>query len=236
MATNVDAEQGSTWEVVDGLQRVLSLTNFMGDEQTRATARLADKPLRLSGLEKLEALQGSTFAELPADIRMGLEDRPMKVIVLNDKSDLQVRFDLFERLNTGGVRLTDHEVRECVFMGEFIDLLSELSELDDFKRVVVLPRGSQRDGTAQDYVLRFFAFFERYSSFSHSVKDFLNDFCADAAKNPRIADRRDLFKRTFSVLAGTFPEGLKSRKGATPVNLYEAIAAGAALALHRITH
>ena len=59
-------------------------------------------------------MEGATFNDLPQDIRDGLIDRPVRVIVLNDKSDLQVRFDLFERLNTGGVELTDHEIRESV--------------------------------------------------------------------------------------------------------------------------
>lgn len=231
MATNVDPKRGTTWEVVDGLQRLLSLVNFIGDNATREAARLAGTALKLTQLDKLSSLQGSIFGDLPADIQTGLEDRPIKVIVLNDKSDLQVRFDLFERLNTGGVRLTDHEVRECVFMGEFIDLVSELSELPDFKRVVVLPRSSQQDGTAQDYVLRFFAFVERYQSFDHSVKDFLNDYCGDAAKEPRLDERTDLFRRTFRLLAQTFPNGLKTRKGTTPINLFEGVAAGAALAL-----
>jgi hypothetical protein len=122
MATNIEEDEGTTWEVVDGLQRLLSLTNFLGDEETRKIARLQGLPLRLTGLEILHALEGLTAEDLPADLRTGLEDRPIKVIVLNDKSDLQVRFDLFERLNTGGVRLTDHEVRESVFMGEFVDL------------------------------------------------------------------------------------------------------------------
>jgi hypothetical protein len=231
MATNVDDTEGTSWEVVDGLQRLLSLTNFLGDEATRATARLKGKALTLTGLEKLHALDGTVAASLPVDIRTGLEDRPIKVVVLNDKSDLQVRFDLFERLNTGGVRLTDHEVRECVFMGDFINLVSELSEHAAFRRVVVLAKSNENDGTAQDYALRFFAYLERYKDFEHSVKDFLNDFCEDAAKSPQRQRRSKQFKQTFDYLADVFPGGLKSRKGTTPVNLFEGIAVGAALAL-----
>lgn len=231
MATNVEEDEGTRWEVVDGLQRLLSITNFLGDQATRAAARLQGDPLRLVGLEILESLDGMRAEDLPADLRNGLEDRPMKVIVLNDKSDLQVRFDLFERLNTGGVKLTDHEVRESVFMGEFVDLLTELAETASFKTVVVLPRARQLDGTPQDYVLRFFAFLDRYRQFDHSVKDFLTDYCRDAAADPRLTERRQVFLRTFKLLARSFPSGLKSRKGTTPVNLFEGVAVGAALAL-----
>jgi hypothetical protein len=232
MATNVEADAGTSWEVVDGLQRLLSLVNFLGDDEAREIARLSDRPrLKLSGLEILRALEDQTASELPADLRSGLEDRPVKVIVLNDKSDLQVRFDLFERLNTGGIRLTDHEVREAVFMGDFVDLLTELSEVAEFKAVVVLPRARELDGTPQDYVLRFFAFLERYQTFDHSVKDFLNSFCKDAALEPHLDVRREKFIRVFAFLAETFPRGLKTRKGTTPVNLFEGVTVGAALAL-----
>ena len=231
MATNVDASEGTSWEIVDGLQRLLSLVNFISDEETRAATALGGKRLKLGSLEKLATLDGLEFDDLPPDIRTGLEDRPLKVIVLNDKSDLQVRFDLFERLNTGGIRLTDQEVRECVFMGEFIDLLVELAEYESFKTVVHLPKSKQKDGTAQEYVLRFFAFYDRYTEFDHSVKDFLNDYCEASAHQTSLKPRRKLFKETFEYLADVFPDGLKSRKGTTPVNLFEGIAVGAAHAL-----
>lgn len=233
MATNVDDVKGTRWEVVDGLQRLLSLVNYLGDPSTRATARLDGHPTALAGLDKLSLLEGLRADQLPTDIRTGLEDRPIKVIVLNDKSDLRVRFDLFERLNTGGIRLTDQEVRECVYMGDFVNLLDELANTESFRTVVKLPVGQQRDGTAQEYVLRFFAFLERYTAFDHSVKDFLNDFCAEATDAPHLDQRRRVFTKTFDYLAAAFPEGLKSRKSTTAVNLFEGVAVGAALALQQ---
>lgn len=231
MATNIRPDVGTTWEVVDGLQRLLSLVNFLAKPETRHIARLEGDSIPLTGLEKLTTFEGCKASELPADIITGLLDRPIKVIVLNDKSDLRVRFDLFERLNTGGIRLTDQEVRSSVFMGPFVDLLDALAEVPDFRKVVVLPKAQQSDGTAQEYVLRFFAFSERYKFFDHSVRDFLNDFCADATKDPQLDARRSYFQRTFRYLAECFPLGLKSRKGTTPVNLFEGISVGAHFAL-----
>ncbi len=233
MATNIEADEGQRWEVVDGLQRLLSLTNFLGDEETRAAARLEGRRLRLTGLESLEHFEELDSQDLPADIRDGLLDRPMKVVVLNDKSDLKVRFDLFERLNTGGVRLTDQEVRESVYMGDFVDALSALTSEPNFTGVVKLPMNRMKDGTPQDYALRFFAFHERYTTFDHSVRDFLNDFIAAAAKEPRLDARAQTFRSTFKFLSEAWPNGLKGRKGTTPVNLFEGVAVGAALALER---
>jgi hypothetical protein len=231
MATNQGEDVQSQWEVVDGLQRLLTLTNFAGDANTRQVSRLDDKPLRLMELEKLTSFAGSYFHDLPEDIRTGFEDRPVRVVVLNDKSDLQVRYDLFERLNTGGVSLTAQEIRECVYRGEFIDLLGSLSASDEFKTVVVLPITRWKDGTPEDFVLRFFAFRERYRSFGHSVTDFLNEFAYAAYQDPQLAERREAFDVTFRYLVRCFPHGVKTRKGQTPVNLFEALAVGASLAL-----
>ncbi|WP_329552923.1 DUF262 domain-containing protein [Streptomyces sp. NBC_00696] len=231
MATNSASGEQTRWEVVDGLQRLLTLVNFAGDEKTRSAANLDGDPLRLTDLEKLTTFEGYAFDGLSEDIRTTFEDRPLKIIILNDKSELQVRYDLFERLNTGGIELTDQEIRECVYRGEFVDLLGRLAQDQNFNTVVKLPTGRQKDGTREDYVLRFFAFLDRYQKFDHSVKDFLDDFIADAHKSPRISPREAVFNSTFSYLASCFPDGLKSRKGQTPVNLFEAVSVGAALAL-----
>jgi Protein of unknown function DUF262 len=236
MATNQEIGVQNRWEVVDGLQRLLTLVNFAGDDATRKAASLSSAPLALAELDKLTSFDGCSFSDLPDDIQSTLFDRPLKVVVLNDKSDLQVRYDLFERLNTGGIRLTPHEIRECVYRGEFLTLLTELSQDPSFHTVVRLPAARWKDGTPQDYVLRFFAFTEHYQRFDHLVDEFLRNFVADAAKSPEIDRRQQLFHRTFEFLAACFPEGVKTRKGATPVNLFEGLSAGAALALQRRPH
>ncbi len=91
MATNQEADRVTQWEVVDGLQRLLTLVNFAGNDNAREVSGiLSQHRLKLKGLDKLETFAGATYADLPDDIQAALLDRPMKVIVLNDKSDLQV--------------------------------------------------------------------------------------------------------------------------------------------------
>ncbi|MEN2671089.1 DUF262 domain-containing protein [Herbaspirillum huttiense] len=125
MATNSD----STWEIVDGVQRLSTIAHFMG-EDTKILS-LINRPslLKISGLEKLSALNDISYVDLPKSIQLMFMTRPIRVTVLNDKSDLNVRFDLFERLNTGGVSLTNQEIRNCIFRGPFneADLLPKIS-------------------------------------------------------------------------------------------------------------
>jgi hypothetical protein len=209
MATNQTEGLQNRWEVVDGLQRLLTLVNFVGVPEIRALVGLNDAPLTLSDMDKLPTFDGAAYESLPDDIQSALQDRPLKVVVLNDKSDLQVRYDLFERLNTGGIRLTPHEIRECVFRGPFMDLLTELAGTAEFRTVVKLPDSRWKDGTPQDFVLRFFAFREGYKQFVHSVDDFLKSAVAMATTDPHIEERKGQFMAALSLLSATFPGGIK---------------------------
>jgi hypothetical protein len=113
VATNV----GFQWEVVDGLQRLSSLAHFLSSDADEAARVNRKTPLVLTGLEKLTQLNGATFSSLPKNLKVFFGRQPLQVVALTDKSNLEVRFDVFERLNRGGIRLTPQEVRACVYRG-----------------------------------------------------------------------------------------------------------------------
>ena len=233
MATNDD----NTWETVDGVQRLSAIVKFAGSDELRARLDLGPA-LVLDGLKKLSSFNGLTFSRLPESLVRHVRTRPLRVVTLNDKSDKIIRFDLFERLNTGGISLTNQEIRDCVFQGRFADLLDELAQNEDFLTVVRLSKSRQADGTPEECVLRFFAFLERYRIFDHSVEDFLTDYMQDATRDFDYEAMQREFELVFSELATVFPEGLRRPGGlpTTPLNLYEGIAVGGALALREAGH
>jgi hypothetical protein len=236
MATN----ENQRWEVVDGLQRLMTIAHFcapahlwerLSREARARGAELSTEPLVLVELKKLSLLNDMGIDEMPEEFKVAFGLRPVKIVVLNDKSDRRVRFDLFERLNTGGLKLSDQEMRSCVFRGPFIDMLKSLSMSADFRRVVVLPKTREADGTYEEYVLRFFAFLLSYETFDHSVKGFLDDFVAEHAEDALSNELQDVFSNTFKSLARKLPYGIRGRKGTTPVNLFEGVAVGAGLVI-----
>jgi hypothetical protein len=230
MATNAD----SSWEVVDGVQRLSTIIKFAGDKELRTRLGLGDA-LILSDLQKLTDFVGLTFGEIPQTIQLHFWTRPIKVITLNDKSDPVVRYDLFERLNTGGVALSHQEIRDCVFQGEFADRLEQWSKLPTFLKAVKLKKLQQRDATAEECILRFFAFRDRYKEFDHSVKIFLNDYMSDASKGFNYGPQEEILLKTFKELARVFPKGIsRQNRTTTPLNLYEGISVGASLALNKV--
>lgn len=227
MATNAD----STWEVVDGVQRLGSLAHFLGKPEL-LTLVGKDNPLTINGLEKLSELNGCTFADLPKSLQLLFETRPLRATVLNDKSDLNVRFDLFERLNTGGISLTNQEIRNCIFRGKLNDQLKKLATNIEFSAAIRLKPVDIKNGTAEEFVLRFFAFLECYETFDHSVKDFLNDYMKDRADKSLKPASVKLFSSTFALLHSALPDGIvRGHRAITPVNLFEAMSVGTALAL-----
>ncbi len=224
MATNEDA----TWEVIDGLQRLTTLTNFIDPSITKNS--LIKSSLALKGLEKVPSLNGATFIDLPSNLKLSFLTRPLRITVLNDRSDHQVRFDLFERLNTGGITLHEQEIRNCVFQGPFNDFVKSCSR---DPRLEALIRRSDKTGrgNVEELTLKFFAYYEDREDFRHSVKEFLNSYMEKKTTSfVNKAELSKLFDETMSVLSKSLPGGIarQNRPNATPLILFEAITVGVA--------
>lgn len=227
MATNADG----TWELIDGVQRISTILCFAGSDEDRNRIN-TNKPikLKLAGLKKLDLFNNKYFSDLPLNVQTKFLLTSLKVTTLSDKSDKAVRFDLFERLNRGGVILSDQEIRSCVYRGRFNDCIKELAQDHNFKQCVHLSERQETDGTREELVLRFFAYLYDLDSFSHSVRDFLNDYMGKADKKFNYSKSEKLFKEVFEVINTALPNGINKGRKNTPLNLYEAVAVGAAKA------
>lgn len=227
MATNRD----STWELIDGVQRLSSLIRFAGQSDVKEKVGIKGT-LKLKGLEKLNEFNNKMFENLPRDIQMQFELKPIKITTLSDKSDVEVRFDLFERLNSGGVKLSDQEIRSCIIRGRFNDFIRKLSSDKYFRDVVKLPTTKESDGTLVELVLRFFAYLNYQDSFKHSVKDFLTKYMEEANKHFDYTRGELDFIQTFKFLSEKLTAGIhRNNRNQTPIVLFEAVTVGTALAL-----
>lgn len=230
MATNKD----STWEVIDGLQRLTTIINYIGSKDVIEKVNPNCVKLRIASLDKIDGLNNTFYEELPKSMQTMFQTRPVRVTVLNDKSDFGLRYDLFERLNTGGVILHPQEIRNCVYIGDFNDFLKECATHEGFRKVVKTTKTAERQGSFEELVLKFFAYHEKRNDFVHGVKDFLNEYMAE--KTISFKDKktlRKLFDSTFDFLAANLPDGIVrgNRKNVTPLVLFEAISIGVADAI-----
>jgi hypothetical protein len=210
------------------LERHCTLLHFVGDpEQLNLVGRKA--ALKLKDLTKLTNLNGQTFALLPTSVQLQFLLRPLKVTTLNDRSDLNVRYELFERLNTGGVKLHPQEIRNCIFRGPLRGQLKTLASETHFRKVVIMRTNEQAQALYEECVLRFFAFLERYQMFGHLVTRFLTDFSKDRNDKGIEPANVKLFHQTMKFIASELPQGIVRSMTSTPLNLYEAISVGTAL-------
>ncbi|HET9502739.1 MAG TPA: DUF262 domain-containing protein [Hymenobacter sp.] len=227
MATNKD----SSWEVIDGLQRLTTIVNFVGDEKIIKQVNPKCQKLILTGLDKLSNVNGLKYEDLPKSLQLLFQTRPIRVTVLNDRSDYTTRYDLFERLNTGGVILHPQEIRNCVYLGDFNDFIKECAENSNFLSVIKLTKNAERTGNTEELALKFFAYYEDRELFQHGVKDFLNDYMSRKTKSfKNKSELKKLFEKTFLTLNKLLPKGIVrgNRTNITPIVLYEAITVGAA--------
>ena len=230
-AIYVAANKDGTWELVDGLQRVSTLIHFASDSD--ASDLLASigrtSHLRLSGLEKLQGFNDRLFSDLPMPMQLSFLKRMLRVTALSDKSDAEVRYDLFERLNTGGVALSAQEVRACVYKGKFKNLIEELAGQGDFASLLKLQKKRQSDGTREEQVLKFFAYLRNRDAFSGKVKEFLNSFAQAMSAKEEFSEETELFNKTVLMLKDTISGPvLRSGVHTTPLNQFEAIMVAAA--------
>lgn len=224
VASNPDG----TWEVVDGLQRLSTLIHYLSTSEKMRSDLDVKGALRLTELKKLPSFNELTFDELPMPLRLQFTKRSLRVTALSDKSDPEIRFEVFERLNKGGVSLTPQEVRACIYRGDFAELLRELAATPKFRDLVKLQQVHQNDGTREELVLKFFAYLHNSNNYDGNVKAFLNKFMKDQGPNLDLAASRTLFNNTVDRVLG-FTGGPILRKGysVTPLNQLEAILVGA---------
>lgn len=229
MATNKDG----SWEVVDGVQRLSTLLHFCGNSDLiNMVGR--KQPLRLTGLKTLTAFNDRTYLDLPQSVQLNFTLRPLRVTTLNDKSDMDVRYELFERLNTGGVLLHPQEIRASIFRGDFNEQIRTLSKNKSFRKVVKIRKGERTEAVYEECVLRFFAFLGDYKNFEHLVEKFLNDYMKKHIASGVPEKRIKLFEKTMEFLAKELPSGIvRGNRSITPINLYEAVAVGTALAFDK---
>ena len=100
------------------------------------------------------------------NFRGNYKNYPLKVVVIEKDSHPEVKFEVFERLNTGAVKLNDQELRNCIYRGRYNELLKRLSQNKDFLFLFGLkePDKRMRD---RELILRFFAFYHNTISITN---------------------------------------------------------------------
>jgi Protein of unknown function DUF262 len=221
----VATNPNGTWELVDGLQRVSTIVHYVCSEKDELAIVQKESSLKLTDLEKLTKFQTLVFSDLPTPLQLAFSRRALRVTALSDKSDSVVRFDLFERLNTGGIVLTPQEVRACIYRGKFSEFIQELAENTTFRSLIKLQKLKREDGTPEELILKFFAYLLDSKNFKGNVKGFLNDFMGKSTKKFDFTENKLIFEESVEQLSKILngKQFLRSNYVNTPLNQFEAV-------------
>lgn len=140
------------WEIVDGIQRLSTIARFINPEI------VGGKPLILSGLEYLSDYDGKDFQGLGSRLQLRLRESELIIHLIRKGTPPAVKFNIFARINTGGVSLSPQELRHAIIPGKARDLLESWAGHASFLNAT---DGSVRPIRMDDreLVLRFIAFY-----------------------------------------------------------------------------
>jgi hypothetical protein len=216
------AESGEDdWVIVDGIQRLTTITRFVAPELVKETYG-SNEPLRLYGLEYLKAYEGTSFADLPGNLQTRIEETELLVHLIRAGTPEPVKFNIFARINTGGLPLTAQEMRHALIPGPAREMLAELADSEEFSAAT---GWSIRSDRMQDreMVLRFLAF--RIGSLDTDYKGDLDAFLRDMMQRVNQLDpagRQKLsgeFRKAMTAALKIFgPHAFRKRNLEAPQN------------------
>lgn len=202
------------WQVIDGLQRMSTIIRFLkGSGWT--LSKLEDIEPRISG----QAV--SKLVDRNSDLHSyytRVENLTLPITILrcdySKKSHTNYIFMIFHRLNSGGFRLNNQEIRNCIYSGAFNNLLKELNKNPQWMNINKMKRSYGYRFTKEEIILRSFAFHDRYGNYGGRLARFLNEYMADN-RNPGhsfLDSKKDVFNRTVDIINKSMFEGRSPRQ------------------------
>ncbi len=189
-------EQNGTISVIDGQQRLTTFISFL-------EGKFPDnRDFRLSSLNILSDLNRKKFSELSTDQQKKIRSTTIHSIVIKRESNPDIKFEIFERLNTGSTKLNENEIRNNLYRGNYINLLKELSESEVLNRLVNKNNLKKRMGY-EGLILRFLSISERsYINYRSPMKQFCNKELRDNQNltESKIKEFRERFKHCIELV------------------------------------
>lgn len=172
----VAEEDDGSWNIIDGLQRLTSFKNFY------------EGKFKLRGLDSLKELNKLNYESLNTNAKNILDNGTLRIILITKESHPEMKYDVFMRLNRGSVKLTEQELRNCLYRGNLNELIKKLRNNSQLLHILNLDKPHKRMDDAE-LILRYFALSDNFDSeqikingYKGIMKTFLNAYM-DKNKN-----------------------------------------------------
>lgn len=171
--------------IIDGLQRICAIRDFVLEKEN---------PLKLEGLQFLKNFDGFTFSQLARPEVKRIKSLKITMNTVRKGTPLDVKYIIFQRVNTAGVPLTPQEMRHALNQGPAAIFIKELADMESFKKATNYSVESKRMQD-RDFVNRFIAFFIGYQDYMGDLDMFLNDKMGEL--NKMTSEQRDDIRVSF---------------------------------------
>lgn len=151
-----DAADDANWIVIDGLQRLTAFNKYLVGIEDKTGVLVKE---RFEGLQYLRDFNGLTFDELPRQYIRRIKESLVTVYTVEKGTPEAVVYNIFQRINTGGLELNAQEIRQALWTGNVTNLISELAASEEF---ITATQGKIKTKRMEDreFVTRFIAFTE----------------------------------------------------------------------------
>lgn len=207
------------YEILDGVQRLRSLEAFVNDD------------LILTGLESIEELNGVRFNDLPNAQKRKFLMRSLSVISLSPDTTLESRKEIFIRMNSMGSTKTAGEIRTATLNENFHAIIIQLSEQDNFLRLINLSEFYRSRKENEELVIRFYCLSNHLDRYNGNMNAFLDKISKDVSENDELEVFTNEFNRTVVFVSTYFPDVFKNSKYKFNKSLFDSIFVGSCLAL-----
>ncbi|MCK3684617.1 DUF262 domain-containing protein [Maribellus sp. YY47] len=229
----VAEDTNGRWELVDGLQRLSSILSFFGILKT-----IPEKNnWQLESGDIVKSLEGFSQVDLPMKIQLNIKRATCRVEIIKWDSVYDMRYELFNRLNTGGTPLTDQEIRNCIYRGvssKFNDFLKKLASNSKFIMLVDATQQQVSELYLEELVLRFLSMTHNVKNISLSMGQHMSEFMRDAVMNENFNYQKyeSIFNQTVNILHPCGKKIFRSSNNVFATGFYDTIMIGIAENLH----
>lgn len=242
----VSAHKDGRWELVDGLQRVSTILQFVGE--LKEAGKLKDM-LVLGGTELLPNLADVHWSKndqidgplLSEPLKLEFRRQRIRVEILKAGSDADTKYELFQRLNTGGTKLAEQEVRNCILVmidRPFYIWFAALRDNKDFVNTTAISEAKTESKYDMELVLRYLALrFIKYTP-GRDVHDYLDEAARrlPAILANKLSEEAELFEKVFwnwNEILGKTAFRIGNRPGALSLAGFETLSVGTSFLLER---
>lgn len=212
----VSQRDDGIWDVIDGLQRLSTIYEFVGILKPYNQEQDTSSPVALQETTYLPSLKGKKWNDpddkdnsLTQAQRLLIKRTKISVNIVEEQSDKMIKYELFQRLNTGGSIATPQEVRNGILLmlnKDLYNLMRSLADRESFKSCIALSERLEEEQYDMELVLRFILFFDRddesLKKLGGDVSEFLTARMREMAikKDLDISQIEKAFEVTFNML------------------------------------